>query len=262
MTLQAFGLWTLVFGLRTLDLGHGGAQDRRPKIRNRSPGPPHRRKRASMETSRTHYRWVVCALLFFATTINYVDRQVFGILGPTLTKEFGWSETDFSFIVSAFTLAYAAGYLLAGRMMDRIGERKGFIVAVSVWSLAAMAHGLIGPMVYCGLPWLNAVLGGTLLGAVTPTIASVIGFSAVRMALGLAEGGNFPGAIKTVGVWHPKSERALFDRHFQQRPQPGRRGFRLRGAACGPAEARRLGGRVLPDRRVGLFVADLLAGHV
>jgi MFS transporter, ACS family, hexuronate transporter len=162
-----------------------------------------------METRRTHYRWVICALMFFATTINYVDRQVLGVLGPKLTKEFAWSESQFSFIVSAFTVAYAIGYLVAGRMIDRIGERKGFAVVVSVWSVAAMAHGLISPFVYSGLPWLNTVLGGTLLGAVTPTIASVIGFSTARVALGLAEGGNFPGAIKTVGQWHPKRERAL-----------------------------------------------------
>ena len=162
-----------------------------------------------METRRTHYRWVICALLFFATTINYVDRNVFGLLGGTLTKEFHWKEIHFSIIVNAFTLAYAVGYILAGRLIDRIGERKGFTAVVIVWSLAAMAHGLIGPLVYCGLPWLKALLGGTLLGAITPTIASVAGFSAARMALGLAEGGNFPGAIKTVGLWHPKRERAL-----------------------------------------------------
>jgi MFS transporter, ACS family, hexuronate transporter len=163
----------------------------------------------TMETKRTHYRWVICALMFFATTINYVDRQVLGILGPSLTAEFGWSETNFSFIVSAFTLAYAVGYVAAGRMMDRIGERKGFAVVVGAWSLAAMAHGMIGPLVYSGLPWLSAMLGGSLLGAVTPTIASVAGFSAARVALGLAEGGCFPGAIKTVGQWHPKREGAL-----------------------------------------------------
>jgi MFS transporter, ACS family, hexuronate transporter len=163
----------------------------------------------SVQTSRSHYRWVVCALMFFATTVNYVDRQVFGLLAPMLTKEFGWSETNFSFIISAFTLAYAIGYVAAGRLMDRIGERKGFAVVVAVWSLAAMAHGLVRPLVYDGLPWLQAAIGGTLLGAVTPTIASVIGFSVARVALGLSEGGNFPGAIKTVGQWHPKSERAL-----------------------------------------------------
>jgi ACS family hexuronate transporter-like MFS transporter len=160
-------------------------------------------------SKRSHYRWVICALLFFATTINYVDRQVFGILGPDLTEEFGWTETHFSFIISAFTLAYAIGYTAAGRLMDRIGERKGFILAVSVWSAAAMAHGLVYPLAYSGQRWLDAVFAGTLLGGLTPTILSVAGFSAARFALGLSEGGNFPGAIKTVGQWHPKSERAL-----------------------------------------------------
>jgi len=164
---------------------------------------------AAHPTRRTHYRWVVCSLLFFVTTINYVDRQVFGILGPTLTEEFHWSEKQYSYIVIAFTLAYAVGYVAVGRMMDRIGERKGFAVIVSVWSLAAMAHGLVGPLVYFGLPWLKATFVGTIAGSLTPAILSVAGFSAARVALGLAEGGNFPGAIKTVSVWHPKSERAL-----------------------------------------------------
>ncbi len=158
---------------------------------------------------RTHYRWMICALLFFATTINYVDRQVISLLAPDLKIEFGWSETDFSFIISAFTLAYAIGYAGAGRLMDRIGERKGFLLAVTLWSTAAMAHGLIHPLVYSGLPWLNAVFAGTLLGSITPVIMSVGGFSVARFALGLSEGGNFPGAVKTVGIWHPKSERAL-----------------------------------------------------
>jgi len=157
----------------------------------------------------THYRWVVCALLFFATTINYVDRQVFGILGPRLTEEFHWTESHFSLIVSAFTLAYAISYTVAGRMMDWLGERKGFTLAVAVWSLAAMAHGLVNPLVYVGLPWLNAALAGTFLGSLTPAVMSVAGFSVARFALGLAEGGNFPGAIKTVGMWHPTSERAM-----------------------------------------------------
>ena len=99
-----------------------------------------RNSTANRAGGRSHYRWVVCALLFFATTVNYVDRQVLAVLAPKLTEEFGWSETDFSFIVSAFTLAYAIGYLVAGKLMDWIGERKGFAVAVTAWSIAAMAH--------------------------------------------------------------------------------------------------------------------------
>jgi len=155
------------------------------------------------------YRWLICVLLFFVTTINYMDRQVFGVLGPRLTEQYHWTESQFSFIVSVFTLAYAIGYTAFGRLMDRIGERKGFLFAVSVWSIAAMAHGLVAPLVDVGLPWLTAAFAGTFLGSLTPSMLSVAGFSAARFALGLAEGGNFPGAIKAVGQWHPARERAL-----------------------------------------------------
>jgi MFS transporter, ACS family, hexuronate transporter len=138
--------------------------------------------------------------------LHIVASEPIGILGPKLTEEFHWTESHFSLIVSIFTLAYAVSYMAAGRMMDWIGERKGFALAVAVWSAAAMAHGLVSPLVYFGLPWINAVLAGTFLGSLTPMILSVAGFSVARFALGLAEGGNFPGAMKTVGLWHPKSE--------------------------------------------------------
>ena len=163
-----------------------------------------------MSTSRIgYYRWIICALLFLATTVNYVDRQVIAVLKPTLEKQYAWSEIDYSNIVFAFQLAYALGYLLAGRMMDWIGVRRGFTLAVAVWSAAAMAHGLVRPLVQFGLPWLSSLFAGTLLGAVTATGLSVIGFGTARFALGLSEGGNFPGSIKTVGEWFPKKERAL-----------------------------------------------------
>jgi MFS transporter, ACS family, hexuronate transporter len=157
----------------------------------------------------THYRWVVCALLFCATSIIYVDRQVFSILAPSLKIEFHWTETDYSTIVMAFTLAYALGYSFGGRMMDLIGSRKGFLVVYGIWSMAELGHGLINPLVYQGLTWLKAAFAGTSLGLLTPTILSVTGFSFVRFILGLVEGGHFPGAIKTVGQWHPKKERAF-----------------------------------------------------
>jgi ACS family hexuronate transporter-like MFS transporter len=128
------------------------------------------------------YRWTICALLFFATTINYVDRQVLGILAPTLQREIGWTEADYGAIVSWFTLAYAIGFLVAGRTMDKIGVRLGFAGAIVTWSLAAMSHALA-------------------------TTAS--GFSAARFALGLGESANFPGAIKTVAEWFPARERAF-----------------------------------------------------
>jgi MFS transporter, ACS family, hexuronate transporter len=128
------------------------------------------------------YRWTVCALIFFATTINYLDRQVLGILAGPLTEEFGWSETDYGTIVSWFSLAYGVGLMLMGRVMDWIGTRRGFSLSIVVWSIAAMGHALA---------------------------SSVAGFSFARAMLGLGEAGNFPAAVKTVAHWFPKRERAL-----------------------------------------------------
>lgn len=129
-----------------------------------------------------HLRWYICTLLFFAATINYLDRQVIGILKPTLEKEFGWSQIDYSNIVFWFQTAYAAGLLLVGRVMDWLGTRKGFSIAVIFWSIAAAGHALA---------------------------RSVFGFGVARFALGLGEAGNFPASIKTVAEWFPKKERAL-----------------------------------------------------
>jgi len=129
-----------------------------------------------------HYRWVICALLFFATTINYIDRQVLGILAPDLQREIGWSEQEYGAIITAFQAAYALGLLVMGRVMDWLGPRRGFSLAVIFWSLAAMAHALA---------------------------RSVFGFATARFALGLGEAGNFPACIKTVAEWFPRKERAL-----------------------------------------------------
>lgn len=131
---------------------------------------------------RTSYRWVVCALLFFATTINYIDRQVLGLLAPMLQKEIGWSEIEYGYIATAFTGAYAFGLLIVGRFMDKIGTRIGLALSVTVWSFAAMAHALA---------------------------RTVLGFGIARFCLGLAESGNFPAAIKATAEWFPKKERAL-----------------------------------------------------
>jgi ACS family hexuronate transporter-like MFS transporter len=125
---------------------------------------------------------VICALLFFATTINYIDRQVIGILKPVLEEQLGWSEIDYSNIVFAFQVAYAGGYLFAGRVMDRVGLRLGYSIAVFLWSLAAMGHAFA---------------------------RTVVGFSTARFALGVAEGGNFPAAVKAVSEWFPRKERAF-----------------------------------------------------
>jgi len=128
------------------------------------------------------YRWTICALLFVATTINYVDRQVLGILAPTLQRELHWTEADYGDIVSWFSFAYAFGFLVAGRVIDWIGVRKGLGIAVVAWSIAAIGH------------------------AFARTAA---GFSFARAALGASESAIFPGSIKTVAEWFPQRERAL-----------------------------------------------------
>ena len=131
---------------------------------------------------RIGYRWTIVALLFMATTINYVDRQVLGILAPTLGRELHWSETAYGDVVSWFSLAYALGFLAAGRLLDRIGVKRGLGGAVVAWSLAAMTHALA---------------------------RSATGFSLARAALGVSESAIFPGAIKSVAEWFPRRQRAL-----------------------------------------------------
>ncbi len=130
----------------------------------------------------TRHRWVICALLFFATTINYVDRQVIGILKPTLSAEFGWSETDYADIVFWFQAAYAIGLVTVGRLIDRVGVKWGYALAVAVWSLFGMAH------------------------AAAYSIAT---FAMARFGLGLGEAGNFPAAVRATADWFPKKERAF-----------------------------------------------------
>lgn len=129
-----------------------------------------------------HLRWEICALLFFATTLNYVDRQVIGVLKPVLDKSIGWNEIEYGNVVFTFQTAYAIGLLFMGALVDKIGVKKGLILAVFGWSLASMSHGLA---------------------------TTVIGFCIARFALGITESTNFPASIKAVGEWFPKKERAL-----------------------------------------------------
>ena len=128
------------------------------------------------------WRWAICALLFFCTTINYIDRQVLGILAPDLQKEIGWSELDYGRIVIAFQVSYAVMMLVWGGILDRIGTKLGLAIAVTWWSLAGM---------------------GTALAN------SAMGFAVARFMLGVGEAANFPASIKTVAEWFPKSERAF-----------------------------------------------------
>jgi MFS transporter, ACS family, aldohexuronate transporter len=168
-----------------------------------------------------NFRWVICTLLFFAATVNYIDRQVIGILKPTLAGEFGWSELDYSWIVFAFQTAYAIGLLFVGKLMDKIGTKIGFAIAIVIWSVAAIAHAwapeigifsapIVAPIVQAVVSAFNSL--SSLFGAAPWTFAlstSVVGFMVVRFALGLGEAGNFPASIKTVAEWFPKKERAL-----------------------------------------------------
>uniref|UniRef100_UPI003784F9D6 MFS transporter n=1 Tax=Daejeonella sp. TaxID=2805397 RepID=UPI003784F9D6 len=129
-----------------------------------------------------NYRWLIVTLLFLGTVINYLDRQIIGLLKPSLELEFQWTESDFGKIMSAFSFAYAIGLLLSGRFIDKVGTKIGYSVAVVFWSVAGMGHALA---------------------------KSVTGFSIARLSLGIGEAGNFPAAMKAVSEWFPKKERAL-----------------------------------------------------
>jgi ACS family hexuronate transporter-like MFS transporter len=168
-----------------------------------------------------HYRWVICGLLFFASAVNYVDRQVIAILKPTLQGEFGWTDIDYGWIIFAFSTAYALGFIFAGRFMDKVGTKIGFTVAIILWSIGALMHAwavgvgeyaepIVTPIISGILAVVNTVI--TPLGFAPWSIAlsvSVVGFIVARFVLGLGESGNFPAAIKTTAEWFPKKERAL-----------------------------------------------------
>ena len=128
------------------------------------------------------YRWVIVALLFAATAINYIDRQMIGVLKPTLTAEFGWSESDFANIVFWFQVAYAIGYISFGRVVDKVGARLGYAIAIVIWTVSHMAHGLA---------------------------TGVTSFAMARFGLGIGESGNFPAGIRAVTDWFPQKERAF-----------------------------------------------------
>ncbi len=131
---------------------------------------------------KTNYRWAIVALLFFATTVNYFDRFLMGILAPLLETEIGWTEQEYGYIIAAFQLAYGIGTLLMGYFIDRVGTRVGLGIAVVLWSIASMLHA---------------------------TARTWVGFALARIGLGISEAGNFPAAIKTVAEWFPKKERAF-----------------------------------------------------
>src|SRR5262249_3070610 len=125
-----------------------------------------------------HLRWYICALLFFVTVVNYVDRQVLGALAPDLKTALGWTESEYSQIVIWFQIAYGAMFVVWGGVIDRIGVKLSFTIAIVLWSLAGMGHALV---------------------------VTALGFSVMRFMLGVGEAANFPGALKTVAEWFPSA---------------------------------------------------------
>jgi Major Facilitator Superfamily len=197
--------WTicaLLFYARTINYKAFGSHRRKSRTQgNRKRNVEHRRlsrvpkkqipaisvamvdpRDAALPPRSSSFRWTICGLLFFATTINYMDRQVLGLLAPDLQKEIGWNEAQYAHIVTAFQAAYAIGLLVFGRLIDALGTKRGYSFSVAFWSLSAAAHALA---------------------------RSVFGFGTARFALGLGEAGNFPAAVKAVAEWFPKRERAL-----------------------------------------------------
>ncbi len=156
------------------------------------------------ETTKTigKYRWTICGLLFFATTVNYLDRQVLSLLAPSLSEEFGWTNSDYANITAVFQFIYAISMLFAGRIIDKLGTKKGYILAIVVWSFGAIMHAYslpIGTAFSTVMVWVG-------VGAVPISIA---GFMLSRAVLGFGESGNFPAAIKAVAEYFPKKERSL-----------------------------------------------------
>ena len=167
----------------------------------------------SIPRPKQNYRWAICTLLFFAITINYLDRQLLSILKKPLSDALGWSDSDYGWITAAFSFAYAFGYLFGGRFMDRFGVKRGMPLIVLLWSLAAAAHGLcayldIGARFTLDYPWFSWAEKGFIVATLTLPMTAA-GFMLSRIALGLTQGGVFPGSIKTVAEWFPIKERAL-----------------------------------------------------
>jgi ACS family hexuronate transporter-like MFS transporter len=154
------------------------------------------------ETKMGNYRWTICALLFFATTVNYLDRQVLSLLHTKLEAEFNWTNSDYANITAAFQLVYAISMLFAGRIVDKLGTKWGYAVALIVWSLGAILHAKAIP-VGEGLASMLGLIG------ITGVSVSVLGFVFSRAVLGFGESGNFPAAIKATAEYFPKKERSL-----------------------------------------------------
>ncbi len=160
----------------------------------------------------TNYRWIICAMLFFATTVNYLDRQVLSLTWKDfISPEFHWTDTHYGYITAIFSIVYALGNLFAGRFIDWMGTKKGYLWAIAVWSIGACMHALCGLATEMTLGIENAANMISATGALASTIAitSVYYFIAARIILGIGEAGNFPAAIKVTAEYFPKKDRAF-----------------------------------------------------
>jgi len=159
----------------------------------------------------TQYRWTICTLLFFATTINYLDRQVLSLLQPILADEFHWTDSDYGTITAIFSLAYAISMLFAGRFVDKLGTRKGYAWAIAVWSVAAMLHALCGLATewWTGIPDAAGLTNASGEIVATISLVSVSMFVIARILLAFGESANFPAAIKATAEYFPKRDRAF-----------------------------------------------------
>ncbi len=160
----------------------------------------------------TNYRWLICSMLFFATTVNYLDRQVLSLLQPILEEEFHWTDNDYGTITAIFSLVYAVAMLFAGRFVDRVGTKRGYAWSIAVWSLGAGVHAVCGMVTerLTGLPdsaALRAAQGADLVGQIA--VISVTAFIICRCVLAIGEAGNFPAAIKATAEYFPKKDRAF-----------------------------------------------------
>ena len=159
----------------------------------------------------TQYRWTICMLLFLATTINYLDRQVLSLLQPILAEEFHWNDSDYGTITALFSLAYAISMLFAGRFIDKLGTKKGYAWAIIVWSLAAMVHAICGLATewWTGIPDAKGLTEATGPIVATISMVSVVMFVKARILLAFGESANFPAAIKATAEYFPKRDRAF-----------------------------------------------------